>query len=164
MNPTVRKALASKEKRFLNFIIDIVVRAIFLVVLGITSIIILNEIGYEDLAFEIENLDDKLIEYAIEYVFLIVYFMLFETFTQQSIGKFITQTKVLKIDGSKPTVVDILKRTFSRIVPFEPFSFLGGSLTGWHDDWSNTVVVDLKKYTSEQLNASELDEIGRIED
>jgi hypothetical protein len=34
----------------------------------------------------------------------------------------------------------ILGRTFSRFVPFEPFSFLGSG-HGWHDRWSDTRVV-----------------------
>tara|TARA_B110000037_G_scaffold222548_1_gene297938 strand:- start:1179 stop:1301 length:123 start_codon:yes stop_codon:yes gene_type:complete len=37
-------------------------------------------------------------------------------------------------NGEKITFNQSLARTFGRMVPFEPFSFLGKN-KGWHDAW-----------------------------
>ena len=64
----------------------------------------------------------------------------------QSIGKMITGTIVVTEDGQKPSFGQILGRSFARIVPFEPFSFLGNDASGWHDKWSETKVILKSEY------------------
>ena len=63
-------------------------------------------------------------------------------FQGKSFGKFITKTRAVSWDGSKPTVNQFFTRGFSRAVPFNSFSFLGDNSNGWHDKWSDTMVVD----------------------
>jgi hypothetical protein len=48
----------------------------------------------------------------------------------------------------------VLLRTLCRIVPFEPFSAFGGH--PWHDKWTRTYVIDVKKtaFTSPSYEAS----------
>lgn len=56
---------------------------------------------------------------------MVFYFFGFETLTKgRSIGKFITGTKVVTLEGEIPTANVFLKRSFCRIIPFEAFSFL----------------------------------------
>ncbi|WP_349663302.1 RDD family protein [Cellulophaga lytica] len=43
---------------------------------------------------------------------------------QKTIGKFVTKTKVVKMNGEKPTDGDIMTRTFCRLIPFDRLSFL----------------------------------------
>lgn len=69
-----------------------------------------------------------------------LYYPFFEAVFGTTPGKIITGSIVVKEDGSKVRLKDALGRTFSRIVPFEPFSFLGKS-GGWHDKWTETKVV-----------------------
>ena len=71
---------------------------------------------------------------------MLVYF-LSELYTGKTLGKLITGTKVISTDDNNLTAQQILYRTLSRIVPFEPFSMFFSN-TAWHDDWSDTVVVN----------------------
>lgn len=83
---------------------------------------------------------------GIYFFFLYVMFhTLFEHFFGKTPGKFLTKTKVVKKDGSKPTFMNILGRNTARLIPFDALSYLFSD-RGWHDHISETyVVVDKKK-------------------
>ena len=70
------------------------------------------------------------------------YYLIQEGFWGRTLAKLITGTRVVALDGSPPAFLRILERTFVRLVPFEPLSFL--SSTGWHDEWSRTKVVYIR--------------------
>jgi uncharacterized RDD family membrane protein YckC len=83
------------------------------------------------------ELDDAFVaSYAIHFV----YYCGFETVTGKSPAKWLTQTRVITLDGVRPPFGAVLKRSIIRLIPFEPFSFLGSG-RGWHDRWSGTRVV-----------------------
>ena len=70
------------------------------------------------------------------------YYLFCEGIWGRSIGKWITKTKVVRMDGEKPKFLQILGRSFARIIPFEAFSFLvSNNPIGWHDHLSKTLVV-----------------------
>lgn len=69
------------------------------------------------------------------------YYFVFESIFQRTFGKFITGTKVITATGGKPDIATIAKRSLIRLIPFEPFSFLGPKVCGWHDKWTGTFVV-----------------------
>lgn len=69
-----------------------------------------------------------------------MYFFVLEAFTGRTLGKILTGTKVINVHGQKPSFGQVVGRTFSRYIPFEPFSFLFGD-RGWHDSLSKTYVV-----------------------
>ncbi|SFC20820.1 RDD family protein [Kaistella jeonii] len=93
---------------------------------------------------------------------LLVYaFIMFlaETATKgRSLGKLITGTKVVKTDGSKLTMLELLKRNFIRAVPFDQLSFIGSK--GWHDNFSDTAVVRIRSFEKEKSLENELELIG----
>lgn len=150
---------ASKGKRFANFIIDYIGQLIIGGAIGIAMAIISEITGdYEYVAW-IDTMG-TLGEYALGIVILIVYYMVFETVTGRTLGKYITNTKVLTEDGQKPEADKILYRTLSRMIPFEAFSFLGDEGRGWHDSIAKTVVVDVKKYNEIVELQNSLSEIG----
>jgi uncharacterized RDD family membrane protein YckC len=70
-----------------------------------------------------------------------LYYFVFETIWQRTPAKFITGTKVITKTGGKPSMGTIAIRTLFRFVPFDPLSFVGKSVYGWHDKWSKTYVV-----------------------
>ncbi|MEK7253493.1 MAG: RDD family protein [Bacteroidota bacterium] len=73
------------------------------------------------------------------------YYLVTETiFNGKTIGKFITKTVVVNMDGSPVAFPTVLGRSFARLIPFEAFSFLGASGRGWHDTLTKTMVVDEK--------------------
>jgi uncharacterized RDD family membrane protein YckC len=73
------------------------------------------------------------------------YYVAFEAASGATLGKLITGTRVVCADGrGKPSLGQIIGRTFIRFVPFDAFSFLGSSTGGWHDRWSGTLVVRVR--------------------
>jgi len=90
---------------------------------------------------------------------LFFYYFVFEAIWQRTPAKFITGTKVVDLYGTKPTVGTIALRTLVRLIPFEPFSFLGKGAYGWHDTLSQTFVIRSKTLEvgtqSSPLTASE---------
>jgi len=86
------------------------------------------------------------------YVLLAIgYFAVSEMLWQKTPAKFITGTKVVMRDGSKPPFMNILGRSLARLIPFESLSFLFRRYpVGWHDKLSNTIVVD-SSYSPEDV-------------
>ncbi len=83
------------------------------------------------------------------FIGIIGYYLVMEGIWQRTIAKFITKTKVVMKDGSKPDFAHILGRSFARLIPFEAFSFLFTPV-GWHDSLSGTLVVPAS-YTPEEV-------------
>ena len=123
--------MVSAVTRFLNHIIDSVIWLI------ITSILI-TIIGFS-LGEIIVNFI-PLISLFLLLISFVVYYAFMEIKFQKTIGKFITKTKVVKINGDKPEASDILMRTLCRLVPFDRFTFLFMQ-NGIHDTLSKTTVI-----------------------
>ncbi len=134
-NEILRKT-ASLGKRFTNYLLDLVFGLIFRSFLAIVFTLFLPEALF---IFEIE---DTLVEYFLGFVLGMIYYTTFEALTGRTIAKYITRTKVVTVDGEKPDFMTIFIRSMCRFVPFDPLSFLFSEETGWHDRWSETVVVD----------------------
>ncbi|MFT5822183.1 MAG: putative RDD family membrane protein YckC [Crocinitomix sp.] len=80
-----------------------------------------------------------------------IYYPFFETVFGTTPGKILTGSIVRKEDGSRLKLMNAVNRTFIRMVPFEPLSFLGNS-AGWHDKWTNTKVVKGQFKAKENLD------------
>ena len=132
--------MASQGKRFLNHLLDTVFILIFIsmfaLIIGITLAIVAPS--------TVSNIDadNQLLRYLISFMATIMYYICFEAATGRSIAKYITKTKVVTEVGEKPNLKAILIRTLCRFIPFEPFSFLFGDGSGWHDTISNTTVIN----------------------
>ena len=77
--------------------------------------------------------------------FFVLYFgyhFLFEYFCSRTLGKFITKTKVVDLNGDKPNTKTLFIRNICRLIPFDNVSFLFGD-TGWHDGISETQVISI---------------------
>jgi uncharacterized RDD family membrane protein YckC len=77
---------------------------------------------------------------------LFLYYFIFEMAFQRTPGKFLTGTRVVLEDGSRPDAATIAKRALCRFVPFEVLSQYTGKDpnqmgTWWHDRWTNTRVI-----------------------
>jgi uncharacterized RDD family membrane protein YckC len=91
---------------------------------------------------------------------MIVYYMVTEGIFGRSLAKVITGTIVVDENGVKPGFAAVLKRSLSRLIPFEVFSFLGSAGRGWHDSLSDTYVVDKKALAEEKKMFDEFKLIG----
>ena len=117
--------------RFVNFLIDFIVIFIFY------GMIIPNLETLLNLTSKTE-----LIIYRIGTLILFVafYYIPFEHKYQKTLGKFITKTKVVNLEGEKAELGDIISRTFCRLIPFDRFSFFF-TKNGFHDAISKTIVI-----------------------
>lgn len=126
---------ASKGIRFATIIIDTIFLYIIQAVITIPIVLSTYNSDTQDIGISEVSLQ-------IMGVFIwLLYYIILENANGKTLAKYLLKTKVVTVDGKKPTAGQIIGRTFSRIVPFEPFSFLGSKSTGWHDDWSKTRVI-----------------------
>lgn len=141
VEPDVEGRLASKERRFANLLLD---SFIFGIPMGILEFIfaeVLNAYGYDGTFFERHR--DWII-----YPEFFLYYFCSECLFGTTLGKKITRTKIVTVDGRKPSLRQCLIRSIVRFVPFEPLSFYFGRPIGWHDSWSGTRVITKQKYGS----------------
>ncbi len=72
------------------------------------------------------------------HIITVCYYFILEATLGQTIGKMITKTKIIKVNGQKPSIYNLIIRSICRIVPFDTFSFLFGYERGFHDIMSST--------------------------
>lgn len=126
--------VVSSGIRFLNLIIDSIVWYILIIIVFfIIGLMIPTNTLVSDLFVLVFNL-------AIIFGVFFAYHSIMEIKFQKTLGKFVTKTKVVKLNGEKPTNEDIITRTFCRLIPFDRISFLFVK-NGIHDFLSKTKVV-----------------------
>ncbi|NQU26637.1 MAG: RDD family protein [Candidatus Nealsonbacteria bacterium] len=126
--------LASTGIRFGNYILDMM----FFMALALFLGLVLGVVGGEAALEAMENTPD----FVFGALLLLIYYVPQEAVAGRTLAKLITGTRVVTVDGETPTFGQIIGRTFSRMIPFEPFSFLGGKFpVGWHDKLSGTRVI-----------------------
>ena len=126
---------AGRGKRVANFLIDYV--ALFIILIFVFSAV---SITSPNILLEMQTGIGNFIGFLAYFL----YYIISEWGLKgRTIGKYITKTKVVMTEtGETPDFNTILRRSLSRLVPFEPFSFLG-SRDGWHDRWTGTSVVEV---------------------
>ena len=122
--------IADKGTRFGNFIIDKI---------GFFFIIFLHAMILDGWLGVIPENGSPFLGFYFFFLY-VMYHALFEHFFKKTPGKFMTNTIVVNEDGSEPNFKEILIRNLSRLIPFDPISFLVSN-TGWHDQISKTKVV-----------------------
>lgn len=134
---------ADTGKRLGNYIIDVIAFYIFAMLAGIVIAILspatIDEIGSDDPG---TGLISRLIS-------LILYALFMGTqeaaFKGKTLGKLITGTRAVNLDGSPISTKTAFLRGFSRAVPFVVFSAFGTPCNPWQDRWTDTLVMDEKK-------------------
>lgn len=71
---------------------------------------------------------------------LMIFYVFFESIFDSTPAKFLSESRLVQVDGQKLTFKIVAGRTFARFIPFESFSFLGAG-SGCHDYLTNTTVV-----------------------
>ncbi len=136
---------ASSGKRLANHLID---ATVFYVALFCGAILI--EIFSPGFLDGINDLVGRLIGMACYALFI---FFIEAISHGKSIGKLITGTKAVNLDGTEMDVSKTFLRNIARAVPFNEFSALGTPCEPWHDRWSDTIVVEEKKLALFQQRA-----------
>jgi len=127
---------ASTGQRFANYIIDLVCFYIFII--GLFAVIVLVT-GDDAVITWVDNLP-ILVDRLIGLLMYGIFMALIEGFTNgRSVGKLITGTRAMRWNDQSFGWGEAFGRGICRMVPFEPFSALGGN--PWHDKWTDTRVV-----------------------
>ncbi len=149
----VELSIAPKWLRVANYFIDLIV---FLVLFAFLFII-LELLGTTVLTYlELNPLIDRLISASLYIIFMGMQEILFKG---RSVGKFLTGTKVVMMDGSHPEIQTFMIRNLCRIIPFDGLSFLGS--VGWHDSIPKTRVVIKKEFEQNKTKFNSIDQIGK---
>jgi uncharacterized RDD family membrane protein YckC len=128
---------ASVGARFANFLIDEIFYYVLLI--GIIALILTNQDPGNSF-LEREDPGALFFQYLALFAFIVIFFTIQEgAFKGKTLGKLITGTRAVKIDGGQLTWKDALMRSLCRLVPFEAFSAFGGC--PWHDRWTDTIVT-----------------------
>ncbi|MBG6186487.1 RDD family protein [Flavobacterium sp. CAN_S2] len=145
--------LASKSQRLLNFIIDVLIIYIIEISIG-TTIILIGDLTKSDTASNWVSSLSVVESFFFGLVILFFYYLITEMYFSRTFGKYFTKTIVVKHEGSRPNMKSIIVRTLSRLIPFEPFSFLTAD-RGWHDTLSVTYVVKKHDFIAKKKLFSE---------
>ena len=117
----------NKTLRLFNFLID---TGIYLILMIVFLRIFRNVIDKENVKW-------------ISIVCYFLYYFLFEYIKGQTIGKMITQSKVVSLNGNRNTFfIQILGRTLMRFIPIDIVSYLF-TTNGLHDWISKTAIHKL---------------------
>lgn len=118
---------ASSGQRLVTFVLDY----IGVLIVGIVSGVVLGLLGVDPEGFDT----------LFGFVVMFGYYVGFEAALGRTPGKIIVGTRVVTLSGEEPTFGQCVGRSLARLVPFEPFSFLGRKSIGWHDRWTATRVI-----------------------
>ncbi len=157
--PSTNYQTASTSLRFLNYLLDEMLY-LFVMLLFINPLV--------RLLFGNSLYANYWISYLFAFFMLFIYYFAFEALFQRTPGKFITGTRVIMEDGSKPDLGTIVKRTLIRFVPFEVFSIYTGQATHirgtlWHDRWTSTRVARMTNQIETQVNYNPLPVVPDVE-
>lgn len=159
----VQKNKADKGLRFVNLLIDLIFFFLIVFGVGLVAGLLLYFINPYSTFFEDLEEINPFLDRIFTSILIVFYYFGMETLTKgRSIGKFITGTKVVTLEGNLPTTNVFLKRSFCRIIPFETFSFLGAN--GWHDSIPKTTVVIKKHFDYEVEIQKNVAAIGTIDE
>ena len=118
--------------RLLNYIIDFFIAYLLAMAAYIT-------LGFF-LTLNSDNIVNGLATLLVVFGTFLGYYALMEIKYQKTIGKYITNTKVVDVSGNKPIASVIITRTLCRLIPFDGISYLFAK-NGLHDYLSKTKVV-----------------------
>ncbi len=160
----VTRNKASLGIRFADYVVDyLMVYSIFFL-FGLFAALLQEYANIDflmNITNEISNVS-KPVDYLITGLVYFSYTFLMEYFTKgRTVGKFVTGSKVLHLNGEIPTMYQFFIRNISRLVPFDGLSFFGTN--GWHDSWSDTRVVKIKNFEEAKRLELELQNIGNHE-
>lgn len=139
---------ASILERIINYVLDLFLFA-FIFGPSIGAVINALVVYVEEFAPALKYIGIHIFLRLLQASLLFLYYVLPEYFFQKTPAKFLTRTRVVRVDGSKPSLKLIICRTIFRVVPFEAFSVAGSDQfdgpNWWHDRWSKTRVINDKQ-------------------
>lgn len=131
------------SKRFLNFIIDLAFFYLLIVVTAVVFAIVAPGLFTD---FAASPLANPLMDRLLSLVLYALYMGAMEAiFKGKSLGKLLTGTRAVNLDGSPIATGSAFARGFSRAVPFCVLSAFGSPCNPWQDRWTDTMVIDERR-------------------
>ncbi|MCD2423783.1 RDD family protein [Niabella pedocola] len=131
---------ASSGKRLLNLIVDTIVFYMLIFLLAFFMVSVSPEMAPYFLS---DDTGFSLIGNLIYLALYALYMGALESGLKgKSLGKYLTRTRAVNIDGTPITARTAFLRGLARAVPFCAFSALGSPCDPWQDRWTKTMVVD----------------------
>lgn len=144
-SPDAVKRIATITQRLCNHLIDTLGLMVLGFIVGVLCGILGVVTGNKSFSSIIVTVASVLVTPA--------YYVFFEGIWGRTPGKWATGTKVVTREGVKPGFWRTFGRSFARIIPFEPLSYLFSTNPyGWHDSLSKTMVVSAE-YAPEDIRA-----------
>lgn len=128
------------DKRFFNFIIDMIILSVILFI-GLV-IFIANTSPNDAKDFMNRFMVDSMWQYTVTSCITLLYYNFLEITTSRTIGKFCTNTIVVDENGDRATYEAVMIRSLIRIIPLYWVSFIIFPNRGLHDVISKTYVVN----------------------
>lgn len=153
--------LAPKMQRFANMLVDSIIMSILMGLIVVVAVIIYRFLENDSMLLWLMELN-PFEAYLFASLVNTLYYVLLESTTGGTIGKFITNTRVVTLNGQKPPLKSIVIRSLVRLIPFEGFSFIGNYSNGWHDNLSGTAVVHINNFEIAVRLKKHFAEIGSI--
>ena len=132
-----RDHVASNSKRFGNLIVDTIIYYLLIIILTLL---------FYAMGVDVEA--NVGLNWLVTLSSSFLYYFILESMNGKTIGKYLTKTRVVYQDGSTPTNGTIAKRALCRFIPFDALSFLSSYPIGWHDKFSDTLVIDEKTFNA----------------
>lgn len=131
--------LARRDLRLLNFVIDaLIVCAVWYLLKTLLFTLDIDASLYQFTGL------GSMAGGVLYGVLLLSYYLFCEAIWCRTIGKMVSGTMVVDRQGKPVSFYQALLRTLVRMIPIEWFSFITQDRpVGWHDEWSNTRVIEL---------------------
>ena len=140
---TMHLVRASSGQRFANYLVDLVFFYVIIILLGALIGIFAPEwIDYLDSTDPIFGLVDRIVGLILYALYMGAIEAMLDG---KSIGKLLTKTRAIQINGANITTGQAFARGVYRAIPFAAFSALGNPSNPWQDRWSDTMVIDEKE-------------------
>lgn len=130
---------AGKWRRFLNFLIDYAAAYGLIFAAAFAAALVFGE----QVVAWAENID-KWTDILLTIMARFLYYTFFEGLFGFTIGKLVTNTRVVDEQGNRLSLGRAALRSLCRFIPFEPFSLLLSDddvRRGWHDSLAKSYVV-----------------------
>jgi uncharacterized RDD family membrane protein YckC len=135
---------ADTGRRLANYIIDLIAFYISFTVIGVIFVVI-SPTSLDTIAEDSSTGSDL----GLRLVGILFYGLFMGTIEAlgkgKSLGKLITGTRAVNLDGSPITAGKAFARGFCRAIPFSAFSALGTPCNPWQDKWTDTMVIKERK-------------------
>ncbi len=139
----VEHTMATHGQRFVNWLIDnILMRVVITLLTGEIFVRLMLNVApeYTIRVFTEDSFETYFISYLIAVFHYLFYYTICEkAFKGYTLGKLLSGTRAVRMDGQELNLKDAFLRSLSRMVPFEVFS--GFSEQPWHDTWTKTAVI-----------------------